>query len=215
LQALCKLSVFDQRLNPVNLSTAAFPRSTYVYHVYSLFVSSVFRPLFRLPSHRPPAISHFNHQLTSATYIFYRLSFQMITYSLPPHLSSLNISIPLPRICFRVLTAMRYSTSNYAKSSNSIPHLAAHPVGELHTVHIIPALQSNNHRHSTRNTSRFPSRPLHQPAHLKQHTLIPRYLPRNINKLPALFAIYSLTYSARISNEQQNYVCTTIISGRH
>jgi hypothetical protein len=138
--SFCLRSAFETRL-PFDCRLSEVDISVFIMFIACLFhLSSVL--CFDYPPHRLPAISHFNHQLTSATYIFYRLSFQMImiTYSLPPHLSSLNISIPLPRICFRVLTAMRYSTSNYAKSSNSIPHLAAHPVEELHTDHIIPAL---------------------------------------------------------------------------
>jgi hypothetical protein len=157
---LCLRSTFETRL-------------TRLCHVYNLFVSSAF---CRTSSEVRLHISH-HLQIASdlpllnfITYIFYRLSFQMITCPFTPFVW--NISIALPRICFRALTATtRCSTSNYYVTLN---HLIQFSTWQLiQPKSFIPSIQSPPYNPTTIGIAleiSFPSRPLHQPVHLKSRT---------------------------------------------
>ena len=101
------------------------------------------------------------------TYIFYRLS--------NDHMSFIpfvwNISIALPRIFFRALTAtMCCSTSNYVTLNHLIQFSTCQPIQPKS---FIPSIQSPPYNPTTIGIAleiSFPSRPLHQPVHLKSRT---------------------------------------------
>jgi hypothetical protein len=173
-------------------------------HVYNLFVSSPFcrtSSEVRLHiSHHLPAISHYHVHILSPVVSNDHMSFTPFVW---------NISIALPRIFFRALTAtMRCSTSNYMTLIQFSTWQLIHPT------RFIPSIQSPPYNSTTISIAleiSFPNRPLRQPVHLKPHILI-LDISQQITRL---IAIHSLTYSVRVSNSRRNYVRTTIILGSH
>ena len=150
---LCLRSTFETRL-------------TRLCHVYNLFVSSAFchrtSSEVRLHiSHHLPAISHFYHiHILLPVVSNDHMSFTPFVW---------NILIALPRICFRALTAVQRSTSNYVTLIQFSTWQLIQPT------RFIPSIQSPPYNPTTIDIAlkiSFPSRPLHQPVHIKPHILI-------------------------------------------